>query len=71
MKYWENEQPITASTKRNVFKLFKNADKLQVSNPNWTNDDGQEKQGKTVTIDLEALRAVPEALELMRQALTE
>ena len=66
-KYWENEQPITADTGHNTFKYFQKAGKLQVSMPNWTNGDGEEKRGKTITIDTIALRNNPEALSLFKQ----
>jgi len=66
-KYWENEQPVTANTGRNVFRYFKTSGKLQVCNPNWIDNGGQEKQGKTVTLDISALRESPAALDIIKQ----
>ena len=69
--YWQSEIPQVATTRKNVIRYFQNAGKLQISNPNWTNDNGEEKPGKTITIDLTALRANPDALELVRRAIEE
>ena len=67
MNYWENEQPTIIDTERNVLRYFPQADKLQVCQPSWTDKDGNAKQGKTVTLDLTALRETQEAVELLRQ----
>lgn len=67
MKYWEQEQPIIVDTGRNVLRFFKEAGKLQISHPNWTDDKGQERQGKTVTLDVGAVQETPEAAEIIQQ----
>ena len=59
-KYWENEKPVEVTTSKNVLRFFKEAGKLQISNPSWTNAAGEVKQGKTVTLDLSALSETPE-----------
>ena len=68
-KYWENEEPIVVETEQNVFSLFEASGRLQVSRPSWLDKNGNEARGKTVTINLEALRGSPEAIELFRQAI--
>jgi hypothetical protein len=65
-KYWECEVPTVADTGKNILRYFKDAGKLQVSMPNWTDANGETKPGKAVTLDLAALRATPEALEMFR-----
>ena len=67
MSYWEKEQPTVVNTGRNVLRHFKEAGKLQVCQPNWKDDKGEEKQGKTVTLELTALRETPEAVDLLKQ----
>ena len=67
MRYWENEQPVTVDTGRNIIRFFKTAEKLQVSLPYWKDSNGQEKPGRTVTLDIGALRGSPEALKIIRQ----
>ena len=67
MSYWENEQPTTIDTGKNILRYFKEAGKLQVSQPNWINKENEEKPGKTVTVDLKALKETPEALKLIKQ----
>ena len=70
-KYWENETPQTADTGANVFRYFKKAGKLQISMPYWEDADGNQKPGKTVTLDVAALRESPEAMKLLRGVLDE
>jgi len=67
-KYWENEEPIVVKTDKNVFRLYEKADKLQVSSPDWLKD-GEAVQGRTVTVDLAALRKSPDAVEMFKQAI--
>jgi hypothetical protein len=66
-KYWEDEQPLVADSGKNVLRLFEKAGKLQVSMPYWTDKDGVQKPGKTITIDIQAVRATPEAIEIFRK----
>ena len=54
-QYYESETPMEISTHMNQLKFFPEAGKLQVSRPPWTDKDGNQKQGKTVTLDLNAL----------------
>jgi hypothetical protein len=66
-RYWETETPVTADTGKNVIRYFKGAGKLQVSMPYWTDKDGEQKPGKTVTVDIEAVKATQEALDVFKQ----
>ena len=65
MNYWETETPIRASTRKNELEYYREAGKLSVSRPSWTNGSGESKRGKTVTLDLVALRESPEAVRLL------
>jgi hypothetical protein len=65
-KYWEDETPVIVNTGKNVLRLFKGAGKLQVSAASWKDKEGNEKPGKTVTLDLEAFKATPEAREILQ-----
>jgi lipoprotein-anchoring transpeptidase ErfK/SrfK len=60
-KYWESETPIMADTGKNVLRYFEKAGKLQISMPYWIGKDGEQKPGKTVTVDIAAVRATPRA----------
>ena len=64
MNYWENETPVKATTRRNEIEYYKAAGKLAISRPAWTDDSGNTRRGKTVTLDLAALREAPEAIEI-------
>ena len=55
-KYWEEEEPIVVDTGENVLRLFENAQRLQISYPEWTSKDGVKVNGKTVTLNIEAGR---------------
>jgi hypothetical protein len=67
VKYWEAEQPITVDTGKNVLRLFEKAGKLQVSMPYWTGADGETKNGKTVTLDIEAIESTPDAIGILQR----
>lgn len=67
--YWEKEEPKVARSAANVLRWYEQADKLQVSQPDWTNDKGEECHGKTVTLDLTALSEEPECVVLLTQIL--
>ena len=67
-KYWETEEPVVVATGKNVFKLYEAAGKLQVSTPDWVKS-GIKLPGRTVTVDLKALREHPDAAGLFRQAI--
>ena len=69
--YWEAEKPQTADTGRNVLRWFQKAGKLQVAMPNWKDKDGQQKPGKTVTLDLEAVQLNPGAVDILRRVVAE
>lgn len=66
-RYWLTEAPETASTERNVFRYYPEAERLQVSLPDYTAYSGETRRGKTVGIYIPAL--THEAKELIRRAL--
>jgi hypothetical protein len=64
-EYWE-EEPIIVDTGRNILRLFKTAQLLQVSRPNWIGRKGEVFAGLTVTLDVKALLECPDAVEMFR-----
>ena len=55
-KYWEKEKPtMEAATSKNRLAWYAEAQKLQISLPDWVNKDGETCRGKTVTLDVAAL----------------
>lgn len=68
-KWWEEETPIEATSRKNVLRLYPQAGKLMVSRPDWEDDHGEMKPGKTVTLDLEALKGAEDAREILMAAL--
>ena len=54
-KYWETEDPIIVTANKNVLRFYPVAEKLSVARPNWVDDKGIERPGKTVTLDISAL----------------
>lgn len=71
MNYWETETPISASTRKNELEYYREAEKLAISRPSWTDGSGESKRGKTVTLDLAALKESPEALHLLQKIVKE
>lgn len=66
MSYWDDEKPVVADTGKNVMELYQNAGKLAISRPSWTDDKGEVRRGKTVTLDLEAVKGCPEAVQIVK-----
>lgn len=54
--YWQTETPIVATSAKNVLRWFPKAERLQVSLPDWVGGNGKTNPGKTVTLNVEALR---------------
>ena len=65
MNYWGTETPISARTRKNGLENYREAGKLAISRPSWTDGNGESKRGKTVTLDRAALKESPEALRLL------
>jgi hypothetical protein len=56
-----------ADTGKNILRYFEKSGKLQISMPYWTGVDGEQKPGKTVTVDIVAVRSTPDAIEIFRR----
>lgn len=69
--FWEAEEPEILRTKKNVFRYYKEANRLTVSLPDWTLN-GEVKMGKGVSVNLGELVAVPEVrkrlIAILREA---
>jgi len=66
--YYEDIPTTVIDTGRNILRYYKNYERLQISNPDWTDrQTGETKRGKTLSINLNAVRETPEALELLQQ----
>jgi hypothetical protein len=70
-KYYDDAPTAEIDTGKNVFRYYNGAGRLQVQMPKWTDADGNEKNGKCVTINLDALRECPEALEKLQKILND
>lgn len=66
--YWQNEEPRSAYTKRNVLRLYEKAGMIQVGLIDLKHPD-ERKTVRVVSIDLNDLREHPEAVALFTQAL--
>lgn len=60
-KYWENEKPVVVKSTKNTIAWYPQAGRLQVSLADWVNDKGEVCRGKTVTLDIDALRESDDA----------
>lgn len=67
MEYWNTETPIVIDTGANVLRYYAEPGKLQVSLPDWNDKAGKPHPGKTVAVDINALRANTQAVELLKQ----
>lgn len=55
-KYWEKEKPIVVRSAKNVLTWYPQAGRLQVSLADWRDEQGVTHRGKTVTLDVDAMR---------------
>lgn len=66
-RYWQEEPGKIIDTGKNVLEYYPRAMKLSIANPSWKNARGEEKRGKTVVLDLSAVRDNPEAAAMFRR----
>jgi len=55
-RFWENETPKEARSEKNVLRWYPKAGQLQVSRPDYEDNNGQTRPGKSVTLNVSALR---------------
>lgn len=65
MAYYDNEDPVILETDKNKLSWYPEAGKLNVARPDWVNDEGQTKPGKTVVLDLNNLADTPGGIEFL------
>ena len=71
-RYWEAEKPITIKTSKNTIEYYPQAGKLSVAKAPWIDDNGAERQGKTIAFDITALlesNALKEAQKIFKEIL--
>ena len=66
-RYWQEEPGKVIDTGKNVLEYYPKAGKLSIAKPSWTNTVGEVKRGKTVVLDLAAVKANPEAVAMFRR----
>ena len=66
-RYWQEEPGKIIDTGKNVLEYYPRAMKLSIAKPSWKNARGEEKRGKTVVLDLSAVRDNPEAAAMFRR----
>ncbi len=59
--YWEEEQPVEVVSARNKLRWFRKAARLHVALPDWQTDSGETRPGKTVALNVDALRESEDA----------
>lgn len=65
-EYWNEETPMIADTGKNILRYFPKAGRLQISLPCWLDKNGEQKNGRTVTLDLAAAAENTEAVRLLK-----
>lgn len=67
--WWDSETPVVITSDKNALRWYPQAKKMQVSRPDWTNQEGEQKPGKTVTFDVGALGNNEEAKKVFASML--
>ena len=65
-EYWNDETPMIADTGKNILRYFPKAGRLQISLPYWRDKNGEQKNGRTVTLDVAAAAENVEAVRLLK-----
>ena len=65
--YWESKPDEELDTGKNILRYWKEAAKLQISMPYWTDEAGNQKPGKTVTLNLDSLRETDGGIALFEK----
>lgn len=68
-KWYELETPQEVTSRRNRLQWYRQARRLQVSLPDWQNENGEIKRGKTVTLVVNDLKGVAGAVEIFQEIL--
>ena len=68
VKFYEKEQPEVVTVKSGEFRLYRNSQRLALSKPSWSNDEGVHI-GKTVTIDLAINKGDQELIGLLQSVI--
>ena len=69
-KYWEEETPLEAQTKKSWFRFFPRARRLQVCR-RYVTPTGEPRIGQVTTVDLEDLANFPDAIALLQMIVTQ
>lgn len=64
--YWETEEPQTATLKFGVIRFYPKAGKLCFCYPDYTDQYGASRMGKTVALHADDIRSNPEAKAILR-----
>lgn len=64
--YWETEEPQTATLKFGVIRLYPQAGKLCFCYPDYKDQYGATRMGKTVALHVDDVKANPEAKAILR-----
>lgn len=67
-RYWERETPREADAGKVRLRYYPEAGRLQVVQL-WTDENGELKPGKCVTLNVESLALAPQAKALLQQVL--
>lgn len=68
-KFYEIEQPELVTFTSGEMRLYHKGQRLAVSKPQFTDNDGQKRMGKTVSIDLAANKGNQELLGLLQNVI--
>lgn len=68
-RYWEKETPQVVQGERNLVAWYRDAQKLQISLPDWMDGEGTVRRSKTVTLDVYRMRKTPEHAAQLKQIL--
>ena len=71
-QWWLEEQPVEVRTQKNVLRYYPKAGRLQLSRPDRLGLDGMSTVGKTVSLDLQAVRdaeQAEDAIALLQQVM--
>ena len=70
-KFWENEDPVEIKSVYGRIAYYQKAKRLQISRPDWTDENGETRCGKTVTLMISRFKGNEQVKQILNMAISD
>ena len=71
VRFWEQEEPLEAKNEYGRIAYFPTAKKLQLSRPDWVDDNDKVRPGKTVTFSVNRFKGDEQAKHILNKVIAD